>query len=248
VKPEARVDRTAEMNRVHWEASVRKGVGSTRPSLDLSRELVEQYALGELEPIPDGLERVLPHTLLRDVAEKDVLCLGAGGGQQSPIFGLMGAHVTVFDLTEGQLAGDREGATHYGYSVRTVQGDMRDLSCFEPESFDLVYQTCTCWIPDVREVYREVVRVLRSGGLYRVCSANPLGEFSDHPDAKDGGIPYSVKEKVYQMEGMPECIQYRHHLSDVFNGLIEVGLVLEEVVDPGGWFIVLASRPVGGPD
>ena len=40
----------------------------------------------------------------------DVLCLAAGGGQQSVAFALLGANVTVFDLSETQLEHDRLAA------------------------------------------------------------------------------------------------------------------------------------------
>ena len=46
---------------------------------------------------------------------------------------------------------------HYGYNVTTIQGDMRDLSDLADESFDLVYGTGTCYIPDVHEVFVGVV-------------------------------------------------------------------------------------------
>lgn len=109
-----------------------------------------------------------PRNILTDVDDKDVLCLASGGGQQSAVFGLLGARVTVVDLAQGQLAGDREAAAHYGYEVTTIQADMRDPSCLDDESFDLVFQaTSMGYVPHVREVYSQVARVLRSGGLYR---------------------------------------------------------------------------------
>ena len=80
-----------------------------------------------------------PESLL-GVKGKDVLCLASGGGQQSAVFGLLGANVTVVDLSQGQLDGDKTAAKHYGYSIQTVQADMRDLSCLSSDSFDLVHQ------------------------------------------------------------------------------------------------------------
>lgn len=238
------LDRVASMNRRSWERAVRRGVGSTKPSLQLDIGLVQRYARGEVEPIPDDLFRVFPPAVLEDVAGRDVLCLAGGGGQQTPILGLLGAHVTVLDLAEGQLAGDRAAAEHYGYQVRTVQGDMRDLSCFDADSFDLVYQATSCWIPDLREVYEQVARILRPGGRYRLDSANPVSEFSDHPEAENGMVPLSVREMVYPGDdGEPAGVNFRHDLSEVFNGLIDSGLTLERVFDQGFFFVVLATKP-----
>jgi SAM-dependent methyltransferase len=251
------MDRIAAMNKEVWEAAVRRGEGNAKPSLNLDVRLVERYARGELDPIPDidrgipkspvqlshDLYRVFPPSVLQDVAGKDVLCLACGGGQQSPLFALLGARVTVLDLAEGQLEGDRAAAEHYGYEIRTVQGDMRDLSCFAEKSFDVVCQVAaSSWIPDIRQVYEQVARVLRSGGLYRADFCNPVSEFRDHPDAQNGEVPLSVKEMVYRHDGKPDDVQFRHDLSEVFNGLLDTGFDLERVFDRGHWYVVLARR------
>ena len=151
-------------NKQHWEKMVREGCGFTRPWLELDANLISQYAKGQLDPVPEPLLVMYPATVLVDVENEDVLCLGAGGGQQSAVFGLLGARVTVVDLAEGQLKGDQKAATHYGYEIDTIQGDMRDLSCLGDKSFDLVYGTGMCYVPDVKQVYSEVARVLRTGG------------------------------------------------------------------------------------
>lgn len=40
---------------------------------------------------------IYPAGLLADIDGKDVLCLASGGGQQSAVFSLLGAKVTVVD-------------------------------------------------------------------------------------------------------------------------------------------------------
>ena len=90
----------------------------------------------QLDPVPYHLYQIYPAYLLRDVADKDVLCLAAGGGQQSAVFGLLGARVTVIDFTQGQLNGDITAAKHYGYPVETIRANIRDLSEIQDASFD----------------------------------------------------------------------------------------------------------------
>lgn len=121
-------DDIAAVNRRNWDWAVRKGAGCTVPWLDLDAELLHRCADGDQSPVPERLEDTM-RTLsdnLSSIGGKDVLCLAAGGGQQSAVFGLLGAHVTIFDLCAGQLEGDRKAATHYGYPVRTIQGDGCD--------------------------------------------------------------------------------------------------------------------------
>ena len=66
-------------NQSHWEAEVVKKNGFTVPWLDLDKDDILKYAEGELAPVPYHLYQIYPAYLLRDVADKDVLCLAAGG-------------------------------------------------------------------------------------------------------------------------------------------------------------------------
>ena len=93
----------------------------------------------------------------------------AAGGQQSAAFALLGARVTVLDFCTTQLERDQQAAAHYGTEVTAVEGDMRDLSCFADDSFDIVWHAHSLnFIPDPRPVFDEVARVLRADGRYRL--------------------------------------------------------------------------------
>ena len=122
-----KLDEIALINKKHWERMVDEGCGFTRPWLDLDREKISQYLNGQLHQIPGHLLEIHPLNILNDIECKDVLCLGAGGGQQSAVFGLLGARVTVIDLSERQLEMDRRAAAHYGYEVKLIQSDMREF-------------------------------------------------------------------------------------------------------------------------
>ena len=47
--------------------------------------------------------------------------------------------MTVFDNSPAQLRQDAKVAREHDLDLRTVQGDMADLSAFADESFDLVF-------------------------------------------------------------------------------------------------------------
>ena len=254
-------DEVATANERHWERMVREGCGWTIPWLDLDPDIIHRYARGELDPVPEPLEVMTPRNILTDVAGKDVLCLSSGGGQQSAVFGLLDARVTVVDLTQGQLAGDRKAATHYGYEITTIHADMRDLSCLDDESFDMVYGTAICYVPDTRQVYSEVARVLRPGGVFRVDFRQPALHFM----AWDGD-GYRVTRPYFEKIDRREdgAIEFRHYMDDIFNGLIDVGLSIRQVEDlsrnkkpdlqapPGSWgheesyigggFVIVATK------
>lgn len=226
-----------------WDLEVEAREGYTVPCLDLTRGMVERYASGEADP---RCRRIADRRFLVGIEGKSILCLASGGGQQSVGFGLLGAHVTVLDLCEGQLMGDRIAAERYGYQAETIKGDMRDLSMFADESFDFVYQPISiCFVPDVRVVYREVYRVLSPGGLYAVSHCNP----ATYPACFDGGrngwdgVGYRISERykggpilktadgVETMDVGEPTGEHRHLLGDIFGGLAEAGFVVRDVFE-----------------
>jgi ubiquinone/menaquinone biosynthesis C-methylase UbiE len=237
-------------NKHWWEKMVQEGCGFCKPWLDLDAKTVKQFASGQLRPVPPSLNELFPVSVFADVEGKDVLCLASGGGQQSAVFGLLGAYVTVVDIAEGQLAGDQQAAKHYGYNVTTIQSDMSDLSDLADQSFDLVYQAPSMsYVPDVKRVYAEVARVLRPSGLYRADAQNPQSQFVDESSWDGNGyritVPYAVKERKRAED--KEVYEYRHYLDETFNGLIESGFTIEHVdealadlyqqdnPEPGSW-------------
>ena len=180
-------DQIASVNKVRWEEVVKEGARCTRPYLELDVEVFRAYREGRTTSLPEPCcDDPVNETVMAPAKGTDVLCLGAGGGQQSALFSLLGARVTVLDICEGQLEGDRKAAAHYGYEVTTIQGDMRDLSDLADESFDIAYGTGCAYIPNVHEVFAGVARVLRTGGIYRA-------DFIDSPGQARGTSLHSCR-------------------------------------------------------
>ncbi len=224
-------DEVAVANQRLWEEEVKKGCGYTIPWLDLDVGLLRRYAGGELESLPEPMDSLSPPSVFAGVEGKDVLCLAAGGGQQSAVFSLLGAKVTVVDLAEGQLRGDRKAAAHYGYEVTTLHADMRDLSCIGDGSFDLVYQAPSlCYIPHLHEVYAGVSRVLRAGGRYRAQYHQPAIFFAGW-DGEGYRLTEPYAERVLRRED--GGIEFRHYMDDIFGGLLDAGLSIRQVIDKG---------------
>lgn len=242
-------DEVSRINRERWNALVAARVMYTQPMLDMT----EQSARELLDTTGT----------LGDVAGKNALVLAGGGGQQSIAFALLGAHVTVFDLSDAQLEQDRLAAAHLGLTIEIVHGDMRDLSAFAENSFDIVYQPYSInFVPDIRPVIQGVARVLRPGGLYRVAWANPFTQTVDEDNYTGEGwiIKHTYEDGRYlgdlfptwtieDGEGgwveIPSPREYVHTLSRMVNTLAGNGFVilhLEEWVSdhpdraPGSWY------------
>src|SRR3989304_5144378 len=170
-------------NREKWDKQVEYGNPWTVP---VSPEVIAVARRGEWSVLLTEIKPV-PRAWFPPLAGLDILCLACGGGQQGPVFAAAGAHVTVLDNSPRQLARDREVAEREGLAITTVEGDMRDLSMFMDESFDLVFHPVSNnFVPDVLPVWREAFRVLRRGGLLMAGFGNPDVYIFELTDAGKG--------------------------------------------------------------
>jgi SAM-dependent methyltransferase len=220
--------------------AVRDGASYTKPWLDLDVDAYRAYRQGERQALPepygdDPVDRIM----MAGVEGQEVLCLAGGGGQQSAVFSLLGAKVTVLDLTPEQLESDQRAARHYGYEVVTVHGDMRDLSAFPDAHFHRVVQPIsTLYVPDLRALYSEVARILRPGGLYFADYAVPLLYMAENRGWDGRGYalyitePYvrgairETKEGKLNFTEGTSFSEFHHLLSDIINGLLAEGLMI----------------------
>ncbi len=135
-----------------------------------------------------GYEPVPRDWFPAELAGAAVLCLASGGGQQGPVLAAAGAAVTVFDNSPRQLARDEEVAARDKLAIRTVLGDMRDLSVFPDASFDLVFNPVSnVFCPEIAPVWRESFRVLRPAGILNTSGfMNPDVFIFDIPALEHG--------------------------------------------------------------
>ncbi len=227
------MDEIAHYNRDRWDKLADANALFTRPALDLDAN--------------SALSKVDDEGLFGEIAGQRVLCLASGGGQQSAAFALLGADVTVLDLSPAQLERDKQAADSYGLKIQMIEGDMRDLSALDPSSFDLVYQPYSIsFVPDARAVFQEVSKVLRPGGIYFFAIGNPFfagaTERDWDPNSKgyllktpyldgtklDSHDPEWVFEKSESAANLliPEGREYRQTLSKLLNSLIELNFSL----------------------
>jgi len=122
-------------NEAMWDAKVGEGNRWTKP---VSAEVIEEARLGNVSIVLTP-HLPVPADWFPPLADCEVLCLAGAGGQQGPVLAAAGAKVTVFDNSPNQLAQDRLVADREGLDLRTVKGDMRDLSAFADACFDLIF-------------------------------------------------------------------------------------------------------------
>ena len=223
-----------EYNRAAWNHQVDNGNPFTIP---VTPEIVAAARRGEFSVLLTETKPV-PHDWFPPFEGLELLGLACGGGQQGPVFAALGANVTIFDNSSAQLARDRMVAEREGLTIRTVEGDMRDLSAFTDESFDLIFHPVSnVFCPEVRPVWKEAWRVLRKGGLLLAGFANPIYYlFGTHIDEQETlvvrySIPYSDPEDL-DPEDLETCLkegtplEFGHSLTDLIGGQTDAGFAI----------------------
>lgn len=190
--------------------------------------------------------RPVPKEWLGNISGKKVLCLAGGGGQQGPVFSALGAVTAVLDNCPEQLERDEIAAKRDGLNIMLELGDMRDLSRFADETFDIVFNpVSTCFIDDVDAVWRECYRVLKKGGELMAGFCNPLLYIFDI-DAWDRGelvlahtIPYSDIEQLpddvlRQRIAEKDTLEFGHSMESLIAGQINAGFLINGFYEDNG--------------
>ena len=232
-------------NRRAWDKEVEKGNQWTIP---VGPEAISAARQGEWEIILTPTKPVPRSWFPKELSGCDVLCLASGGGQQGPILAAAGANVTVFDNSPKQLAQDRLVAERDDLAITTIEGDMRNLSVFPDESFDLiVHPVSNCFVPEIQPVWNEAFRVLRHGGILLAGFNNPLLYLFDPEKEKEGilqvrfTLPYSdltslTEEERHRYYGEDAALDFGHTLGEQIGGQIKAGFVISgfyEDIFPG---------------
>lgn len=225
----------AEQNRRAWNRELEIECEWSRP---VTEELVARARQGEWSVRLTAVKPV-PKDWFPPMRGLDVLCLASGGGQQVPVLAATGAVVTSFDVSEEQLAKDRELAGTSGLTIRTERGDMTDLSRFDDASFDLVFHPASnLFIQNVQPVWRECHRVLRPGGSLLAGFMNPNYFLFDHDEADATGflevkypMPYSdltslTTEEKLNIRKERDTMEFGHMLEDQIGGQLKAGFLL----------------------
>ena len=224
-------------NRRAWDHQVTRGNPWTVP-VDAAR--IEAARRGEWSVVLIDSMPTPRDWFPDDLDGLDVLCLASGGGQQGPILAALGARVTVLDNSPLQLAQDRKVSDAHGLGVRTVEGDMADLSAFAADGFDLVFHPVSnVFAPDVRPVWAETFRVLRPGGCLLAGFMNPAIFLFDWDHIEATGeigapcyaLPYSDErdlppEALAARRKRLVPLEFGHTLEAQIGGQLEAGFVL----------------------
>lgn len=227
-------DAVAAYNKRAWNNLV---AGSNTWTVPVAADVIAKARRGELSLLLTPTKPV-PAEWLGHLKGKRVLGLACGGGQQGPCLAAAGATVTILDNAPAQLAQDQGVAEREGLTLETIEGDMRDLSMFANETFDLIFHPCSnCFVPDVRPVWREAHRVLKRGGTVLTGIVNPVVFMLDLAKERQGIAqlkykqPFSATEQaddpeIKDLRNKGEPLDFGHTLTDQIAGQLDAGFTL----------------------
>jgi len=227
-----------EYNREAWNHQAKSG---NRWTIPVGIEEIKKARKGNIEVVLTP-EKPVPAEWFPEKGTK-VLGLASAGGQQCPLFAAAGYNVTVFDNSPEQLNQDMQVARQHRLKMNFVQGDMRDLSEFDDETFDWVFNPCsTGFVDDVIKVYKEVSRILKPGGVFMTGFTNPVFYLFDIKLADQGIFTLKYKSPYSDINSLPEDelnnfvesnepLVFGHSLEALLNGQLQAGLTITDLYE-----------------
>ena len=162
-----------------------------------------------------------------------ILGLASGGGQQGPILATLGADITIFDNSEKQLEQDKVLSDKFNLAIKTVQGDLKDLTVFEDNSFDLIFNPCSIvFVDNVLPVWTECFRVLKPGGVLMTGLINPIAlQLNEESLKLIYKQPFSdlhslSNEELDALKKKNEPLVFGHSLTDQIGGQLDAGFAI----------------------
>lgn len=178
----------------------------------------------------------VPHEWFGELAGARVLGLASGGGQQMPVFALLGARCTVLDYSERQLASERMVAEREGYDIDIVRADMTKPLPFADDSFDVIFHPVSnCYVREVRPIWRECARVLRPGGVLLAGLDIGINYIVDEAEERIvHGLPFDPVAEPALMEELAASdggVQFSHTIEEQVGGQLEAGFVITDLLE-----------------
>lgn len=164
------------------------------------------------------------------------LDLGCGTGLALPLLEAAGWDVTGVEVSDGQLARARERGTN------VMRADAHELP-FDDGAFDAVISLLTHTdFDDVRAVFAEAARVLRSGGVFVYAGVHPVFASPFALPLEDGttlfqpgyrATGWHTVSRYPDRPGIRSRVGVNHiPLAALFNAVLDTGLILTRVDEP----------------
>lgn len=176
---------------------------------------------------------------LKGIKGKKVLHLQCHFGQDSISLSKLGAEVTAVDLSDIAIDKAQQLANEMGVDTKFICCDVYSLPEVLNEQFDVVFSSygTVGWLPDSNKWASVISHFLKPGGKFVFAEFHPVVWMFDDSVEK---VTYryfnsepiiEVEEGTYTDKNAnikETCVTWNHSLSEIFNGLKNNGIHLEE--------------------
>lgn len=190
-----------------------------------------------------------------DIKGKKIANICGSCGKKAIPLALLGAEVTVFDISEANMRYACETAKAAGAVIDYIVGDVNgiDMSIYE-EYYDIVYMEggILHYFHNINIFMGCMFRLLKNGGkmvcsdfhpFHKIYDVNGLGGLSAiNSDADYFSTDIIESEmahsKFYEHEkrvNFPKCSIRRYSLSEIINSVINNGFTLASFEEHPGW-------------
>ena len=171
-------------------------------------------------------------------------------GKKAIPLSLLGAEVTVFDISEDNKKYASEVAEAAGTTINYVVGDVLEI---EKEkfygTFDVVFMEggILHYFHDINEFMQIMYGLLKQGGKLICSDFHPFQKISDILNFGQPTMDYFSTEvfegemahaRFYEEEirkQMPKCSYRKYTISEIINGIIRSGFVLQRFDEHPAW-------------
>lgn len=204
---------------------------------DLKRSNPEQNSWNEFLEIP-----LITKFLKNKVSDKDVLDLGCGTGHLTQKIYEWGGKVKGIDLSDKMIAIAKKSLNYLNFYV----GNAIKLPFYKNE-FDIVTSSLVLhYVQDLKQVFSEVSRVLKSNGKFVFTMHHPMAEVMTFAESESGDCPLVTENtqkispitlspyfhnKSYIWEMCGEKIESYHHTFEEITQSFKDFFVLTDLLE-----------------
>ncbi|GAB6434028.1 class I SAM-dependent methyltransferase [Bacillus luti] len=204
------------------------------------------YAKKIMEDPLHEVAHYLPY--IQSPKEKRIINLLGSKGNKAVALALLGADVTVVDISASNATYANELAESAGVSIQYIVSDVLDVTL--PESFDIVLLELGVlhYFLDLKPLFTKISQLLKTDGTFILRDYHPmytklLGV--DHPSFQASGnyfdeelieddVAYSILLTEAQKESVPKTNIRRWTLGEIITTLAAENFKVEELVEEHG--------------
>jgi SAM-dependent methyltransferase len=195
-----------------------------------------QYNTIHYGPLCPGENKL---NLLGDISGLKAIDLGCGAGQNVVAMAKAGAIATGIDFSSKQIEQAKILAERESVDAEFFESDMRTLSRFKNQSFDMGITACAiAFVKELNEVLSEIFRILKPGGRFVLAVMHPTQYIIDGDEGSmyfNSTYPFKPRTLKWSWDIKESSIPFQHYLrsvSEYHNALADAGFRVSKILEP----------------